>query len=210
MQLSKLRTAGLLDWTTSGFIVHDLYRDYAVWYVRKDDDEENLLWIDKKGANEEAMLPRALHQKPVYNCWHNLIRVRLSGYRIDDRLVQMIQELRPVVVLIFHCMDNLTTLDLGGLACLQHLEMEHLHNLKEIEVPESLKFMWLFDLPSLERILGVETCSSLRDIEIQKCPRLGDFPSMINCDSCGVLEQPPRTLSLDTFLQSPQISDLDR
>jgi hypothetical protein len=100
--------------------VHDLYREFAEWHIAQSSEEDanNATCIYNTGGGR---LPTMFKRRRVGNCWEELSRVSLGGLWEVKTLPPHSNEWANVVVLHLEKCPDLTSLNLQGMECLQHL-----------------------------------------------------------------------------------------
>lgn len=111
--------------------IHDLYRDYAAWFLGDDRNKKALGFCCD--GEEFRPLPFELQRSPPGNCWPDLKRIRLDNIRPCDNFpVGKVLEWRNVVVLQIVGCEDLTAINLQGLSCLRQLELRFLVQLQTL------------------------------------------------------------------------------
>jgi hypothetical protein len=113
--------------------VHDLYREFARWHIAQSSEEDanKATCIYYTGGES---LPTMFKKRRAANCLEELSRVYLGGLRKVKTLPPHSNEWANVVVLHLQNCPNLTSLNLQGMECLQHLWVACCESLEKVEV----------------------------------------------------------------------------
>ena len=178
--------------------VHDLYWEFAEWYVIQHEANglKNAWCVFQTSGTSLRCNP------PTSKCWSDLVRLRLFDLtRANARFVagKTMQKLHNLVVLQLRCCTYLTALNLEGLESLRHLELVKLTRLvtvtlsgssssdEERGIYESLRIVLLEKLESLTRVPDFRSCTSLDTIRITRCERVTNFEG-VECPHLKELE----------------------
>ena len=241
MQIYEFKTLGMLSINEAEFmynrgafkvIVHDLYIEYATWFLELVNREKEVrgVWCVGKSEDPISSLPPELLRTPQ-TCWPDLERIRLENVRCDGFPVGKVQEWRNVVVLqIVEC-RNLTSINLHGLTCLRHLELKNLRSLNSLsfttdgsstsnvslgtcrkseQFSHMLKFVIIDRLDSLECLPSFSPCTSLKFLKIVGCDGLTQPPSVQRCAGLErmTLEWHPNQRTLPSLYGLTSLRDL--
>ncbi|KAG0622823.1 hypothetical protein M758_3G126300 [Ceratodon purpureus] len=186
--LKQLERSGILnEWpdVRSGMTMHQLYKEFAVWFVTKEVSAKNE-WCVRECAPPN----------------HERTRIRIFNLegRIPKSRVQ--REWESLILLQLQFCTHVRELNLDGLDRLRHLELVELKNLETLTLPsesDSLRFVVFSGLESLKRLPDFGSfCAFLRVISIRNCSNLKE---PLRIEGCSKL----RTLETDVRL-CPQIS----
>ena len=136
--------------------MHDLYKAYAEWYVTRGDGSKypwcvyegpptnvsqthstqrnelisrgKLSTQNSSSSNVLSIQNKKIRRSPPSNCWGDLMRIRIFGWK-GSLSTTKILEWRNVVVLQLYFCSDVKELNLFGLCCLRHLELIGLENL---------------------------------------------------------------------------------
>ncbi|KAG0627336.1 hypothetical protein M758_2G192700 [Ceratodon purpureus] len=195
--LKQLERSGILnEWPDirSGMTMHQLYKEFAVWFVTKGVSSKNE-WCVRECAPPS----------------HERTRIRIVNLegRIPRSRVQ--REWESLILLQLQFCTHVRELNLDGLDRLRHLELVELKNLERLTLPsesDSLRFVVFSGLESLKRLPDFGSfCAFLRVISIRKCSNLKEPLRIEGCSKLGTLETdvrlcPQISMSLATSLSS--------
>ncbi|KAG0576751.1 hypothetical protein KC19_5G105100 [Ceratodon purpureus] len=176
--LKQLERSGILNECLdmrSGMTMHQLYKEFAVWFVTKGVSSKNE-WCVRECAppNHERTRIRI---------------VKLEG-RIPRSRVQ--REWESLILLQLQFCTHVRELNLDGLDRLRHLELVDLKNLETLTLPsesDSLRFVVFSGLESLKRLPDFGSfCAFLRVISIRNCSNLKEPLRIEGCSKLGTLE----------------------
>ncbi|KAG0606854.1 hypothetical protein M758_9G173400 [Ceratodon purpureus] len=195
--LKRLERSGILnEWPDirSGMTMHQLYKEFAVWFVTKGVSSKNE-WCVRECA-------------PPYFEWTRIRIVKLKGC-IPRTRVQW--EWKSLILLQLQSCTHVKELNLNGLDRLRHLELVELENLETLTLPsesDSLRFVVFSGLESLKHLPDFGSfCAFLRVISIRNCSSLKEPLRIEGCSELGTLETdvrlcPQISMSLATSLSS--------
>ncbi|KAG0562315.1 hypothetical protein KC19_9G136400 [Ceratodon purpureus] len=195
--LKQLKRSGILnEWPDirSGMTMHQLYKEFAVWFVTKEVSSKNE-WCVRECAPPN----------------HERTRIRIVNLkgRIPRSRVQ--REWEFLILLQLQFCTHVRELNLSGLDRLRHLELVELKNLETLTLPsesDSLRFVVFSGLESLKRLPDFGSfCAFLRVISIRNCSNLKEPLRIEGCSKLGTLETdvrlcPQISMSLATSLRS--------
>ena len=174
-QLKKLERMTYLNEFGEDFrriTVHDLYREFAEWHVAQSSEEDanKATCIYHLGGKR---LPSMLKKGRAGKCWEELSRVRLDGLSGVNILPPHSNEWANVVVLRLEKCPDLTSLNIQGMECLQHLQVKFFIRLEKLEVClPRLQYLRLTENYVLKNISGICQCGELVSVQIWGCPKL--------------------------------------
>ena len=184
VQLRRLERSGMMN--LSEMTMHQLYKEFAVWFVTKGSLSKNE-WCVRETA-------------PPYE----RIRLRIVGLKGGIPRSRVRREWGALVLLQLHSCVHVRELDLNGLDRLRHLELIELKYLERLTLsPEndSLRFVWLSGLDSLKQLPDFRSsCIFLQAIAITRCLNL---TAPLRVEGCSEL----KTLCTDLHL-SPLVHGL--
>ena len=176
----------------SAVTTHDLYKEYAEWYVSMNADRKQRWCVYQQHAGK---LPDELASSCASGgCWKDLRRISIEG-NLKRFPLNRVQEWRNIVVLQLYFCGEITKLDLHGFSCLCHLELGGLTKLETLIFSEDddeddclfdLQFVYLKELNALKHLPSFIPCSSLRMFIMRDCPELTE--PLTSLESCSDLE----------------------
>jgi len=198
VQVFDLKRFAIINIEREEIIIHDLYREYAIWYLEQATDEERLgVWTVgcTLQLDRDNSLPRELRATPSGGrCWRYLKRIRLQNVSSDNIPEWKVQEWCNIQVLQLVGCSGLTIMNLEVLSCLRHLELKDLWNLKTVTFtghePSSrpqqyslppLQYVIFDGLSSLECLPSFSPFTSLKCLKIGFCEGLTEPPSVQDC-----------------------------
>ena len=157
--------------------VHDLYREFAGWHVAQSSEEDanKATCIYYTGGER---LPTMIKKGRAGKCWKELSRVFLFALRKVNTLPPHSNEWANVVVLDLILCPDLTSLNLQGMDCLQHLKIADCESLEKLEVSvgeeclPKLQYLALVHNHVLKSIPEIWRCAELLSVGIHFCPEL--------------------------------------
>ncbi|KAG0575840.1 hypothetical protein KC19_5G034700 [Ceratodon purpureus] len=210
-QLQHLKRSGIINFSPSTcetdmmITIHDLYKEFAEWYVSEWAGSEDMVWCVYHKLPTKC-LPYALQRASASNFWPELKRIWLQNLMCVILPPYKVQEWRNIMVLQLHSCDSLTVLHLHGLSCLRHLELVGLQNLETFYFAdsatsdskgsiwhieclrptqttlESLQYVVLKKLISLKRLPDFSMCTLLKSFKMTECDKvLKTTPSFRRC-----------------------------
>ncbi|KAG0606188.1 hypothetical protein M758_9G120900 [Ceratodon purpureus] len=206
-KIFDLKRFAMINIEREEIIIHDLYKEYAIWYLEQADDEERLgVWCVGKLEEPNDSLPRELRGLPNGRCWRYLKRIRLQYVSCVDFPECKVQEWCKIEVLQIVGCDCLTTMNLEALSCLRNLELKDLWNLKTLTFTgygssstssfsqgthvgsrlyslPPLQFVIIDGLPSLECLPCFSPFNTLKCLKVGFCEGLTQPPSVQHCSS---------------------------
>lgn len=177
--------------------MHQLYKEYAEWYVTKGEGSKKAWCVYHTKPLHVIELSRRGRSSDY---WLDLMRIRIVGLKgaISRKIVK--EQWGNVVVLQLHHCNDLKQLNLHGLYFLRHLELIQLKNLVTLVFSENtsttvdeddddmeydtlykLKFVFLEGLDSMKHLPDCQSCPSLQTIIIRKCLNLTEHPRIEGC-----------------------------
>ena len=174
-------------------IVHDLYKEYAAWFLGQLNCEEVIgVWCAGSHKDDDNFLPLELQHTPR-SCWPHLTRIRLEGIPSEGHLMGIkVKEWCNIVVLqIVEC-QKLVTVNLQGLTCLRHLELKGLIRLQTLTFTDCgssftnsmsppLHYVTIDGLSSLECLPSFSPLISLKFLLVAGCKSLKQLPTVQHC-----------------------------
>ena len=164
MQLRHLNRTGLIALEPT-ITMHDLYRAYAEWYVTRGDGIKDvwcvyegppanvsqmhstqrnefisrgkLLTKNNSSSNVSSIQNKKIRRSPPSNCWEDLMRIQLFGWKGSLSLAKILEWRNVVVLQLYFCCD-VEELHLRGLCCLRHLELIGLENLTDLALSNAV------------------------------------------------------------------------
>lgn len=190
-KLNEMQRNAMVTVGESAVTTHDLYKEYAEWYVSSNPDTKSRWCVYLEHAES---LPHELKGSAPGGWWPDLMRISMEGnLRFSSKKVQ---EWRNIVVLQLHDCISVTELDLHGFSCLCHLELVGLTKLEtlifsadgdEEDVdPLELQFVLLMKLPALKHLPSFSPCTELRMFIMRDCSRLTE--PLVSLESCSRVE----------------------
>lgn len=218
VQLQYLKRSGIINFTPNLFqkdktiTIHDLYKEFAEWYVSDWAGSEDATWCIYHKLSTKC-LPYTLQKSSPSKFWPDLKRIWLQNLMCDNLPTHKVQEWRNIVVLQLHSCKKLTVLHLQGFTCLRHLELVDLENLETFHFSdstssdrhtsiwltnmclrpaptttlESLQYVVLEMLTSLKRLPDFSLCTSLKSFYMTECERVLEAPPSFK--HCSALEK---------------------
>jgi hypothetical protein len=170
--------------------VHDLYREFAEWHIAQSSEEDanKATCMYNTGGKR---LSTMFKKRRADNCWEELSRVFLGGLREVKTLPPHSNVWANVVVLHLENCPDITSLNLQGMECLQHLRVACCESLEKVEVRvgeslPSLQYLQIDNNQKLKSIPGISQCGELVSVKIHYCPEL--FLQSIDVEACPKLE----------------------